>query len=86
VEDGERLRRGIEIIFRNPGAVIRNCVVKGYQQGLRFNYPTDAMVEGCILEGNQYGSLLCCKDNPESNPNPDFGGGARGSTGGVVTE
>ncbi|MGD9141141.1 MAG: DUF1565 domain-containing protein [bacterium] len=82
VDDGERLKRGIEIVFNNSGTIIRNCTVSGYFTGIFFNQDEDALVEGCVLEGNDYGAELCCFESETSNPNPDFGGGARGSVGG----
>jgi hypothetical protein len=82
VTDGEHVDRGYEIVFGNTGTVIRNCTVSGYWAGFFFNLDEDALVEGCVLEDNNYGIELCCFESETSNPAPDFGGGARGSAGG----
>jgi hypothetical protein len=82
VDDGETWDRGYEIVFNNSGTVIRNCTVSGYFTGFFFNTDQDALVEGCVIEGNQIGVDLCCHESETSNPSPDFGGGARGSAGG----
>ena len=84
VTDGEREDRGYEIVFGNSGTTIRNCTVSGYFSGFFFNGEEDARVEGCVLEGNNYGVELCCYQDNDHNPNPDLGGGARGSAGGNV--
>jgi hypothetical protein len=82
VTDGARTNRAHEIVFGNSGTIIRNCTISGYHTAFFFNEEEDALVEGCMLEGNNYGAELCCHESSTSNPNPDFGGGARGSTGG----
>jgi hypothetical protein len=73
--------RGFEIVFDDQGTILRNCRASGFYEAIFFNYSSDALVEGCQLINNRYGANLCC-GNETSNPNPDFGGGARGSTGG----
>jgi hypothetical protein len=73
--------RGFEIVFDDQGTILRNCRASGFYEAIFFNYSSNALVEGCQLINNRYGANLCC-GNETSNPNPDFGGGARGSTGG----
>ena len=41
----------------------------------------DPLIEGCHLTENGYGVNMWYQP-PTSDPNPDLGGGARGSTGG----
>jgi hypothetical protein len=79
---GDGMNRAFEIVFGDEGTIIRNSRVAGFNTGLFFNISSDALVEGCLLENNEFGAYLCCQSSETSNPNPDFGGGARGSTGG----
>ena len=79
---GMRSSRGFEIVSNETGTIIRNCTVSGFSTGLFFNNSSYATVEGCTVEGNGYGIELCCLNDEDSKPNPDFGGGAGGSTGG----
>jgi hypothetical protein len=79
---GTRSSRGFEIVSNESGTIIRNCTVSGFFTGLFFNNSSYAKVEGCTVEGNGYGIELCCLNDEDSKPNPDFGGGAWGSTGG----
>lgn len=81
---GIGMNRGFEIITENPGTIVRGCTVSGFSEGLKFSGDSDALVENCTIEGNDYGVELCCYQSNDSNPNPDFGGGARGSTGGNI--
>jgi hypothetical protein len=74
--------RAFEIVFDDVGSIVRNCHVSGFNTALFFNRSSDARVEGCVLENNSYGVYICCLHDPTSNPNPDLGGGARGSPGG----
>jgi hypothetical protein len=74
--------RAFEIIQGNDGTVIRKCTVSGFWEGLRITDTCDALFSGCIIENNSVGVYLCCHESATSNPNPDFGGGARGSAGG----
>ena len=80
--EGNPYSRGFEIVFNTRNTIVRNCRVSGFGEALFFNYPTNALVEGCHLINNVVGAELCCTDSEESNPIPDFGGGARGSAGG----
>jgi len=84
VTDGRRDGWGIEISFNEEGngTVLRGSTVSGYGVALDFVYPQNTLVESCDLSGNNYGVYLCCYEDPLSQPNPDFGGGARGSLGG----
>jgi Protein of unknown function (DUF1565) len=82
IDDDQRSNRGFEIVFDDVGTVLRNCTVSGFFTGLFFNSSSDAKVENCTIEGNEDGIELCCLDSENSNPNPDLGGGARGSAGG----
>jgi hypothetical protein len=81
---GTVMCRGFEVCDNDSGTVIKNCTVTGFRTGLFFNYKSNAAVEGCVLEGNDFGAQLCCLQYEYSRPNPDFGGGARGSIGGNV--
>jgi hypothetical protein len=81
---GDPLYRGIEDISDASGTVVRNCAVTGFYYGIFFNSFSDALVEGCTLESNAHGLYLCCLADPDDKPNPDLGGGARGSAGGNV--
>jgi hypothetical protein len=76
--------RALEICSSDAGTIIKNCTVSGFFTGLFFNNTSDAKVEGCTIEGNRSGIELCCLQYEGSIPNPDFGGGARGSIGGNV--
>jgi hypothetical protein len=82
VTEGNRRARGFEIVFNDQATIVRHCTVSGFHTGLFFNYPSDALVEGCVLEDNNVGVEICCLKDPNSDPNPDLGGGARGSAGG----
>jgi hypothetical protein len=82
IDDDEHQSRGFEIVFGDQGTIVRNCTVSGFYTGLFFNGRSDALVEGCILEDNSLGVETCCDFDPNHNPNPDLGGGARGSLGG----
>ena len=73
--------RGFEFTSDDQGCIIRNCRISGFGVALFMNEDSDVLVEDCHLINNVFGAELCC-DNGVSNPNPDFGGGARGSTGG----
>jgi hypothetical protein len=81
-QGGSPSDRGMELVFNENGTLVRNCTVIGFSLGMFFNYPSDALVEYCTLENNGHGFYLCCLDDPNSKPNPDLGGGARGSAGG----
>lgn len=76
--------RGFEILRDNPGMIVRGCTVKGFHEGLQMGADNDPLIENCIIEENDYGVTLCCFESNDHNPNPDLGGGARGSTGGNI--
>lgn len=61
--------------------IIRRCTISGFREGLKLSEDNNPLVESCIIEESDYGVYLCCHQSNESNPNPDFGGGARGSAG-----
>jgi hypothetical protein len=81
VADDSRLSRGFEMVLGDRGTLIRNCAVSGFFNGLFFNYGSDALIEGCMIEGNETGIWLYGDSSPSPEPNPDLGGGARGSAG-----
>jgi hypothetical protein len=82
VDDGRLDGRGMEIVFGDEGTVVRDCVFTGFGTGIFFNISSDALIQGCTFDGNSYGISICCFNSDTSNPNPDIGGGARGSLGG----
>jgi hypothetical protein len=82
IDDATRSGRGFEIVFGNVGTIIRGCSFFGLIEGIFFNGETDALVENCSFEFVGYGVNMCCVDDPNHSPNPDLGGGARGSAGG----
>jgi hypothetical protein len=77
-------RRGINLYNDDQGTIIRGCTFSGCSVAIRGSGISDALVENCIMEHCNYGSDLCCDNHETSNPVFDFGGGARGSTGGNV--
>jgi hypothetical protein len=83
IDDGETLDRGINLFDNSDGAIVRNCKLTGFDIGLRITNACDALVEGCTIEGNEEGIEVRSEDEPGSLT-PDFGGGARGSTGGNI--
>ena len=83
VNDGETLDRGINLFIDSDGAIVRNCTLTGFDIGLRITNNCDALVEGCLIEGNEEGVEVRSEDEPGS-VNPDFGGGLRGSAGGNI--
>jgi hypothetical protein len=84
IDDGEVHSRGMEIVVNDVGTIVRDCVFTGFAEGVFFNGYSDALVQGCTFDGNSWGVGTCCHDSETSNPNPDLGGGARGSLGGNV--
>lgn len=84
VSDGNYYDRGMEIVFNDDGngTILRGNRISGYSSGIFFNSFQNTMVENCNLSGNSVGAYLCCREDVNHQPNPDFGGGARGSTGG----
>ena len=83
IDDGQTLDNGINLIGGCNGAVVRNCTLTGFNNGLLIVNSGDPLVEGCLIEGNDEGILVRVEDTPNSL-NPDFGGGARGSVGGNI--
>jgi len=81
VDDGETEHYGYEITGSNQNFILRNCTSTGFNNGVFVNGLQDPLIEGCLLTGNAYG-LQMWYQPPSSNPNPDLGGGARGSAGG----
>jgi hypothetical protein len=84
VDDGETLHNGIEFNGNYDNTIVRNCTVRGFWLGIALNNFTNPLIEGCTIEDNRIGLNLCCASNEDHNPNPDLGGGARGSAGGNV--
>jgi hypothetical protein len=84
VDDGNLFDRGLEIVFNDDGndTILRNLKVSGFYTGIEFNAFQNTLVEGCDLSGNYEGAEICCYQSAASQPNPDFGGGARSSLGG----
>ena len=74
----------MEIISGDVGTMIRDCTFTGFTEGLFFNGSSNALVQGCTFDGNAWGVGTCCYNSGTHNPNPDFGGGARGSLGGNI--
>jgi len=60
---------------------LRNLTVTGYLRGIMFANPQNTLVENCNLSGNETSVDLCCYGEPSTQPNPDFGGGARAGAG-----
>jgi hypothetical protein len=73
---------GIELASGDTGTIVRGCTLRTYENAMYFASTSDALVENCDLESNSCGFYLCCSDDPANSPNPDLGGGARGSLGG----
>jgi hypothetical protein len=86
VREGVLTGRGFEISEYDPGSnnTLRGCTISGYYTGLHINYWAEIKIEGCTIDNGHYGIELCCLDDDMSKPNPDLGGGARGSLGGNV--
>jgi len=84
VSDGNYFDRGMEIVFNHDGngTILRGNRISGFISGIFFNSFQNTLVENCNLSGNSIGANLCCNEDEYHQPNPDFGGGARGSTGG----
>jgi hypothetical protein len=80
---GEPQGRGIQISGDDTGTTIRNCILSGFDSGIFIVGDSNALVEACTIENNMRGIELCCSAF-ESDPNLDFGGGARGGTGGNI--
>ncbi|MBD3179744.1 MAG: DUF1565 domain-containing protein [Candidatus Latescibacteria bacterium] len=84
VSDGNYFERGVEVIFNQDGngTILRGNTISGFISGIFFNYMQNTLVENNTLSGNNDAAKLCCLNDENSQPNPDFGGGARGSLGG----
>jgi parallel beta-helix repeat protein len=81
VSDGETRYRAFEIAGASDNLIIRDCTATGFNEGIFVNGMQEPLIEGCNLTGNNYGVGMWY-EIPTSNPNPDLGGGARGSSGG----
>jgi parallel beta-helix repeat protein len=81
VNDGETRHRAYEIAGASDNLIIRNCTAIGFNEGIFVNGMQEPLIEGCTLTGNNHGVGLWYEP-PLSDPNPDLGGGARGSAGG----
>ena len=84
VDDGAKSSHGIEFNANEENTIIRNCTIRGFSLGIALNNFTNPLIENCTIEGNRTGVNICCTANADHNPNPDLGGGARGSAGGNI--
>ena len=82
VDDGEMDSHGIEFNANDGNNIVRNCTIRGFGLGIALNNFANPLIEGCTIEENRTGVNLCCASLVDHNPNPDLGGGARGSAGG----
>jgi hypothetical protein len=82
IDDGQRNSNGIEFNTNAGNTIIRNCTFRGFYLGIALNNFANPLIEGCAIEGNRIGVNLCCASHVDHNPNPDLGGGTRGSVGG----
>ena len=82
-DDGLYERLGYGVVEANDNLVLRNCTISGYATGIRINGFQSPRIEGCLFSGNAVGAELWY-ELPDNNPNPDFGGGGRGSIGGNI--
>lgn len=75
--------RGIAVFGNgfDSNTTLRSLTVTGYLRGIVFAAPQNTLVEWCTLSGNDMGVELCCYGDASTQPNPDFGGGARGGVG-----
>ncbi len=73
--------RGIEMVGGDTGTAIKGCRVEGFEHAAYLDSSSNALIEDCIFGTNYYDVYLCHKSDPEGSPNPDLGGGARGSAG-----
>jgi hypothetical protein len=84
-DDALEENRGMELVFDDRGTIIRDCAFSGFQTAIHLAYTSDALIEGCTIEDNDTGIYVFGpEDLPFEDPNPDLGGGARGSSGGNV--
>jgi len=79
----EPYARGIELLD-DRGTIVKDCSVSGFNLGIFLNGLSDALIQGCTVENNNYGLRLWHYGHPSHNPDPDLGGGTRGGTGGNV--
>ncbi len=78
--------RGFELID-DSHAILRNCTVSGWWQGVFANTNSDPLIEGCTITDNNTGiTAYSGSGEPPPVTNPDLGGGARGSLGGNVIQ
>jgi len=82
MDDDDRQRKAFEVTNESYGSILRNCTISGFNIAASFNGLTDMLIERCTITGCDYGITLCCPGSDTANPNPDLGGGARGSAGG----
>ncbi len=75
--------RGVSLLDNESGnnTKLINVTVTGYLRGMVFYGPQNTVVEFCSITGNQIGVDLGPYGEPSIQPNPDFGGGARGGRG-----
>ena len=76
--------RGLVLVDGNTGTIIRGCTISGFREGIQMGSDNATLIENCTIEDNEYGVLLCCYESTQHNPNPDLGGGAKGSAGGNI--
>jgi hypothetical protein len=81
MDDDDREDRAFEVINENFGAVVRNCTMSGFAQAMNISGLNDMMIESCTIMGSDSG-IYMGTGTATNNPNPDLGGGARGSIGG----
>jgi hypothetical protein len=81
-DDGWRWYHGIELNAEYSNTIIRSCELGGFSIGISVGNHANPLIEGCVIENNQTGVSICCHDYENHDPNPDLGGGARGSAGG----
>jgi hypothetical protein len=81
-DDGQTMGHGIELGMEYGNTIVRNCEIGGFYIGISIGNHSNPLIEGCIIENNDTGVNICCHDYENHDPNPDLGGGARGSAGG----
>ncbi len=71
--------RGFELI-EGSHSTVRNCTISGWAYGIVITGDSDPLIEGCTITDNLHGVMIFSAEFDE--PEPDLGGGARGSLGG----